>query len=505
MSRTASILAVGSELLGTTRLDTNSLFLAGRLESIGIRVVRKACVGDSWDDLVAELGWALARAPLLVVTGGLGPTEDDRTKEAVASLLGRRLVRDEAILARLEERFRKRGREMPGGNAKQADVVEGAVVLPNRQGTAPAYLIEAEGKTIVLLPGVPREMKALFEESVLPHLTRGGTPPGIHRRVLKVVGLGESAVEELARPVYEANRGHEVTILAAAPGEVQLHFQAGGTRAEAEPALDALEAAFREAIGPALYGRDDETLEEVVGRLLGKAGLTVAPPRPVRELPGYDEGAFSVQDAGAQGAAPLLGARDGERVLDACAAPGGKTTHILELADVELTVLDADASRLPRVHANLARLKLAGDRVRVVAGDAAAPATWWDGRPYDRILLDVPCSATGVIRRHPDIKILRRAADIPALARRQAQLLRAAWGLLAPGGTLLYTSCSVLRAENEAVVREFLAATPLAADRTPEATRHWPARPDGWGPGYLVRPGEAGMDGFYYACLVRRT
>mgnify|MGYP001059552800 FL=1 len=276
MSRTASILAVGSELLGTTRLDTNSLFLAGRLESIGIRVVRKACVGDSWDDLVAELGWALARAPLLVVTGGLGPTEDDRTKEAVASLLGRRLVRDEAILARLEERFRKRGREMPGVNAKQADVVEGAVVLPNRQGTAPAYLIEAEGKTIVLLPGVPREMKALFEESVLPHLTRGGTPPGIHRRVLKVVGLGESAVEELARPVYEANRGHEVTILAAAPGEVQLHFQAGGTRAEAEPALDALEAAFREAIGPALYGRDDETLEEVVGRLLGKAGLTVA-------------------------------------------------------------------------------------------------------------------------------------------------------------------------------------------------------------------------------------
>ena len=276
MSRTASILAVGSELLGTTRLDTNSLFLAGRLESIGIRVVRKACVGDSWDDLVAELGWALARAPLLVVTGGLGPTEDDRTKEAVASLLGRRLVRDEAILARLEERFRKRGREMPGVNAKQADVVEGAVVLPNRQGTAPAYLIEAEGKTIVLLPGVPREMKALFEESVLPHLTRGGTPPGIHRRVLKVVGLGESAVEELARPVYEANRGHEVTILAAAPGEVQLHFQAGGTRAEAEPALDALEAALREAIGPALYGRDDETLEEVVGRLLGKAGLTVA-------------------------------------------------------------------------------------------------------------------------------------------------------------------------------------------------------------------------------------
>lgn len=276
MTQTASILAVGSELLGTTRVDTNSLWLTGELEAIGVRVVRKACVVDGWDELLAELAFALSRAPLLVVTGGLGPTEDDRTKEAVASLLGRRLVRDEGILEALRERFRKRGYEMPAVNAKQADVVEGAVVLPNRRGTAPGYLVEAGGRTIVLLPGVPHEMKALFAEAVVPRLTRGGTPAGRHRRVLKVAGLGESAVEQLVRPVYEAHREHEVTILAAAPGEVQLHFAARGTREEAGRALDGLEADFRAAVGPSVFGRDDETLEEIVGGLLRDAGLTLA-------------------------------------------------------------------------------------------------------------------------------------------------------------------------------------------------------------------------------------
>jgi len=276
VTRTASVLAVGSELLGTTRVDTNSLWLTGELEAIGVGVTRKACVGDGWEDLLAELGWALERAPLLVVTGGLGPTADDRTKEAVAALLGRELVRDEEILARLRERWRKRGREMPEVNAKQADVIEGSVVLPNRRGTAPAYLVEDGGKTIVLLPGVPWEMKAIFAESVRPRLTSGGTPPGVHRRVLKVVGLGESAVEELVRPVYEAHPGHEMTILASSPGEVQLHFAARGVQAEADGVLDAIEADFREAVGAPLFGRNDETLEAVVGGLLGAAGLTVA-------------------------------------------------------------------------------------------------------------------------------------------------------------------------------------------------------------------------------------
>lgn len=231
--------------------------------------------------------------------------------------------------------------------------------------------------------------------------------------------------------------------------------------------------------------------------------LRIEPAADVRELPGFFEGKVSVQDAAAQLAVELLAPQAGERILDACAAPGGKTCHVLErvAGPCRLTALDVSEQRLGRVRDSLARLGLEAE---VRAGDAGDPAGWWDGQHYDRILLDVPCSATGVIRRHPDIKVLRRARDIPVLARRQGQLLRAAWGLLARGGTLLYTSCSVLRAENEAVIEPFLATTPDAVDLTREATRGWPARPGEAGPGYQVRPGEAGMDGFYYACLTKR-
>lgn len=236
---------------------------------------------------------------------------------------------------------------------------------------------------------------------------------------------------------------------------------------------------------------------------LAPDALRVEPAADVRLLPGFAEGRISVQDAAAQLAVELLAARAGERILDACAAPGGKTCHVLERVDgsCELTALDVSEARLGRVRDSLARLGLAAD---VRPGDAGEPGGWWDGRPYDRILLDVPCSATGVIRRHPDIKVLRRAGDIPVLARRQGHLLRTAWALLSPGGTLLYTSCSVLKAEDEAVVGAFLAATPEAEDRTPVGTRGWPPRLAGEGPGYLLRPGEAGMDGFYYACLTKR-
>jgi nicotinamide-nucleotide amidase len=272
--RTASILAVGSELLGTTRLDTNSLFLTGRLEALGISTVRKACVGDGWDDLLAEIAAALERAPLLVTSGGLGPTDDDRTKEAVAAVLHRPLVRDEEILLRLKERFRKRGYEMPEVNAKQADVIEGATVLANRRGSAPGFLVEQDGKTVVLLPGVPHELKAMWDDAVAPLLAHTAGP-GLHRRILKVAAMPESVVEMLVKPVYAAFPDVPITILAA-PGEVQLHFAARGTPDEARVALDGIESAFQKALAGEIFGRDDETLEGVVGDLLRREGKTLA-------------------------------------------------------------------------------------------------------------------------------------------------------------------------------------------------------------------------------------
>lgn len=217
-----------------------------------------------------------------------------------------------------------------------------------------------------------------------------------------------------------------------------------------------------------------------------------------RELPGFDDGLVSVQDAAAQLAARLLGAERGERVLDACAAPGGKACHILELQpSVELLALDISSERLQRVEENLRRLQL---RATLQTGDAAHPEAWWDGRPFDRILLDVPCSATGVIRRHPDIKLLRRAEDIPALARRQADLLEGVWPLLAPGGRLVYATCSALTAENAGVIGAFLQRHSDARDVTEAQILALGLAP-GAGPGHRIAPGSGGMDGFYYACL----
>ncbi|MCX7961367.1 MAG: 16S rRNA (cytosine(967)-C(5))-methyltransferase RsmB [Burkholderiales bacterium] len=220
-------------------------------------------------------------------------------------------------------------------------------------------------------------------------------------------------------------------------------------------------------------------------RALGGAALLLAKPVPTARLPGYAEGLVSVQDAGAQRAAALLDLRPGQRVLDAFAAPGGKSAHILETAQVALTALEADPARCRSLERSLARLGLAA---RVVAADCTAPGTWWDGVPFDRILADVPCSGSGVVRRHPDIKWLRRAGDVAAFAARQGRLLDALWRLLAPGGTLLYVTCSVFGAENGAVVERFLARTP-GARRVPLAD----------GAAQLL-PGPE-HDGFFFAPL----
>lgn len=233
----------------------------------------------------------------------------------------------------------------------------------------------------------------------------------------------------------------------------------------------------------------------------GDAGLIVREPRPVTALPGFDDGAFSVQDAGAQFAALLLDVHDGMRVLDACAAPGGKTTHIAELADVDLVALDTDEARLLRVRDNLARLRLTSARITVQAGDAGDPSSWWDGRKFDRILADVPCTASGIVRRHPDGKWLRRKSDADAFAGRQQRILRALWPLVAPGGALLYATCSVFDAENEHAVARFVADHPEALRETIT-----------FAPGVACKGGQLlpsddggshNQDGFFYARLRR--
>ncbi|MFT4994492.1 MAG: 16S rRNA (cytosine967-C5)-methyltransferase [Paraglaciecola sp.] len=226
------------------------------------------------------------------------------------------------------------------------------------------------------------------------------------------------------------------------------------------------------------------------------AGLILSKGQDITTLPGYHQGWFAVQDGAAQLAAPLLEAKAGERILDCCAAPGGKTCHILELQSKvdKLIALDIDQKRLVRVSENLQRL---GHQADLLIGDASQPAQWWDGVLFDRILLDAPCSATGVIRRHPDIKWLRKASDIATLVSLQAVILDAIWPMLKPGGTMLYATCSVLPQENHQQIKAFLLRTGDAKlDLSFENDA--PERP-----GRQILPGEQQMDGFYYARLIK--
>jgi len=224
--------------------------------------------------------------------------------------------------------------------------------------------------------------------------------------------------------------------------------------------------------------------------LQGQAALLLEKPVPVERLPGFTGGEVSVQDAGAQRAAELLDLAPGQRVLDACAAPGGKSSHILERSDVALTALDIDAARGERIVRDLERLAL---RAAVLTGDCTRPEAWWDGVAYERILADVPCTASGVARRHPDLKWLRRAGDPAAFGARQAAILDALWQLLAPGGKLLYATCSVFPQENQELVQAFVARTERALALP---------LPDGGLPQWLPGPQH---DGFYYALIQKQA
>ena len=217
----------------------------------------------------------------------------------------------------------------------------------------------------------------------------------------------------------------------------------------------------------------------------------------VTRMPGFEDGFFAVQDGAAQVAADLADLRDGLRVLDACAAPGGKACHLLERADIDLTALEFDAARAERIRQNLMRLRL---NAKVVIGDAGAPKGWWKGQPFDRILIDAPCSATGVLRRRPDVRLHRRESDIAAMHAQQRRILAALWPLLAPAGRLVYITCSVLRAENEAIVGELLAAHSDA-----QAVAFTLPAGQAAGVGWQILPGDGDLDGMYYAVIGKRA
>ena len=277
---TAEIIAVGTELLTPFRSDTNSLFLTARLNELGIVVRRKSIVGDDATDLGPAVREALDRVDLLVVCGGLGPTDDDLTRETVADVLSRPLTEDPSIVEHLRARFAARGWTMPENNRRQAAVPEGALVLDNPRGTAPGLWLEVGDRVVVLLPGPPRELEPMFAALARERLSTRAAPERLYRQVLRVAGRGESHVEEMVQPVYERWRRAEPpvrTTVLASPGSVELHLS---TRAVSQDAaLDALDAATDELVavlGNHVVSTDGRSLPEVVGELLHKDGFRVA-------------------------------------------------------------------------------------------------------------------------------------------------------------------------------------------------------------------------------------
>ena len=276
----AEIIAVGSELLTPFRMDTNSLYLTEQLNQLGVEVIFKSVVGDDFARLVAAAQHAFFRSDIVIFTGGLGPTEDDLTREAVADALGVQLRRNEEILGRIEQRFAARGWKMSANNLKQADVLEGATVLPNANGTAPGQWlcgkVDGRPQIVILLPGPPHELKALFEAECREQLRARLPVAYIATRVLKVAMLGESLVDARVSPIYKKYGDVQTTILAGA-GEIQLHFKSRAQTMEAAQArVDEAADAVEEELDDAVYSRDGQSLEQIVGYWLQMRNATLA-------------------------------------------------------------------------------------------------------------------------------------------------------------------------------------------------------------------------------------
>ncbi len=273
----AEIIAIGSELLGAEKLDTNSLFLTARLNDLGVEVAQKCVIGDSRERLTNEIKAALQRSRIVILTGGLGPTEDDVTRDAAATALGRHLVFSEEICGWLEERFRKFNRKMAEINKRQAFVIDGAEVLPNDRGTAPGqWFLTSGGAALILLPGPPHELKAMYAAQIEPRLTAMLPKQAIRTLFYRVAGMGESDLDALISPVYKQYENPVTTILAGA-GDIQVHLRARCDTAEdADRLLAEVGPPIEALLGDRIYSRDGATLEETTGRALRDRGATVA-------------------------------------------------------------------------------------------------------------------------------------------------------------------------------------------------------------------------------------
>lgn len=272
----AEIIAVGSELLTPHHQDTNSLYLTGKLNSLGIEVRFKTVVGDDAERLSAVFRGALDRSKLIILMGGLGPTEDDINRQAVAEVLGRELREVPEVIERIAERYARTGRKMPANNARQALVPEGAEWLPNKKGTAPGIWIEQDGKIIVMLPGPPHELEAMFDDQCMPRLRNRVSGKQIRTRVIKVAGLPESEVDERIAPIYKPYSNPSTTILSTG-GAIEVHLSAHGpTQEDAEALLNELTDKIEPVLGDHIFSTRGETLEEVVGMYLVMKQKTLA-------------------------------------------------------------------------------------------------------------------------------------------------------------------------------------------------------------------------------------
>jgi 16S rRNA (cytosine967-C5)-methyltransferase len=334
----------------------------------------------------------------------------------------------------------------------------------------------AVAETVEAARGLGKQWAAAMVNGVLRNF---------QRRREALAALDEQAPVRTAHPEWLLQR-----LQAAWPADVERIIEVANTQAPMSLRVNTRRLSRDEYLARLQAGGIEATASPH-----SAVGIVLAQATDVSQLPGFAEGDVSVQDIAAQQAALLLDPAPGQRVLDACAAPGGKTLHLLEHGADDVAALDVSEARLEKISENLFR---SGLQAQVLAGDAAQPDSWWDGRPFDRILLDAPCSATGVIRRHPDIKLLRRDEDINSLVATQRQILDALWPLLASGGMLLYATCSILPDENSEQVQAFLARHEDARLQTLQ-----PA----WGrdvtPGWQILPGDGEADGFFYALLCK--